>query len=251
MPGPADDTAPHPEPTASTFEGRVIRFLSLRLGVALQTREDWDLYEMTDFVVMSVDGLPMPFRTEVQLTKQGGNLHKLERFVRISEGRRDVMRVYIVPASWHRSRDAAYAVRSVLRMLRKAKTPGVRAFFLDDPPPAARGLRLKQFNARKRIEFLRRRCDPANPRRRTGVIASIDLARQRLIIRDGEGREHLALMGDAEGPLAAALKRRRSRPDEDEVGPAGWRVSFVPHVEDRGPHHGRLRALSVIFPPRP
>lgn len=206
---------------------------------------------MTDFAADAVDGRPMPFRAEVQLTKQGGNLRKLEQFVRISEGRPDVMRVYIVPASWHLSRDAAYAVRSVPRLLRKAKTPSVRAFFLDDPPPEARGLRLKQFNAWKRIEFLRRRCDPANPRRRPGVIAAADLAKQRLIIRDGAGREHLSLMGDAEGPLAAALKRRQDRPDGDGVDPAGWRVSFVPRVEDHGPHRGRLRALSVIFSPRP
>lgn len=245
MPGPPGDSDERPAVPRLPFEASVIRILRLRLGVRLQTDEVWDHEEMTDFVAETDGERPMPFRTEVQLTKQGGNLHKLEQFIRISEKRPDVLRVYIMPVSWLRATDAARAVRDILRYLRRVKQPGIRCFFIEDGPV------WKQTNARQRLEFLRRRCSPTNRRRRSGVIASVDLARQRLVIRDGDGRERLALMGDAEGPLAAALKRRANRPEKRWSSPVGWHVTFIPHVEERGPHAGNLRALSVIFPPRP
>jgi hypothetical protein len=251
-PSPSDDDPP----TAAAddrpgFEGHVIRILS-RLGVLLETCEDWDKKEMTDFVVMNDGAGPMPFRTEVQLTKQGGSLHKLEKFIRISERRPGVLRVYIVPAGWHRPADSAHAVRRILRYLRRARKPGIRAFFLRDPVPGERGLQFKQFDPRRRADVLRRRCDPANARRREGVIAAVDLQRLRLEILDGEsGATYVALLGDAEGRLGASLKRRQNDPERKRSSPVGWRVSFVPHVEESGPAIGRLRALSVIFPERP
>lgn len=246
MTGPPDDSAPPPNDDRPMFEGRVIHLLTTRLRVKLQTREDWDHDDKVDFMAEAVEDLPMPFRTEVQLTKQGGNLHKMEQFIRISERNPDALRVYIMPASWHRPLETAYAVRDILRYLRKtAKKPGVRCFFIED------GGKSREVNAYRRLDYLRRRCSPTNRRRRHGTIASADVHRQRFTVRTGDGKEFLALMGDAEGRLAASLKTRKNHPERNFSTPVGWRVTFVPHVEDRGPHTGRLRALSVIFPPRP
>lgn len=214
-----------------TYEQKVMDALMDR-RVSLLSGEAWDHEDKIDFVVTRVEDTTPRWRIQVQLTKQGGNLHKLDQFLAKSADHPNAIRIYLVPAYWHSPRETARAAKRILRfVIGRQLPPGTYGFFIEETPC------WKRFDPAQRVGYLRRRTDPSNPKRLVGYVVSI--GDERFMIETRDGSAHLAYVGDADGQLAIRLKDGRAE--------TGMRVTFVPHVQDHGPAVGALRALSVIL----
>lgn len=222
------------------YEERVMRLLQ-DFRCDLLNCEGWDHEDKIDFIVTRVNGRTLRWSAAIQLTQQGGNAHKLERFIRSCDLNGRYAHVYAVA---HVTMSPWHCARVLRRFLEREEergrlTQGIHGVFIggNEKP-------WQRFDVYRRLVKLQRRADPDHSahRRVTGAIVEV---RARSFVVEHDGVRYLTRLGDfADGRLVVRFR-------DDGTGRdllVGRRVSFVPHQETHTRTKEVLRfALSAVL----
>lgn len=205
----------------------------------LRWEEALDLWHAVDVLVEERRGHPLRVRGAVQVTLQGGNLKKLERFVRTRGPFAHMANFYVVIAKYMEPEEVASQLSDMLDtyLTHTPVKPGfLQGIFL------CKGKTWKPFDIQERIDKLRARANPAMSadRRKQGKIETLMTHGFRVRCAEDK-RLYAAFDADAaDRPFQEYLQNYRSR---GGPSPIGLVVNFVAYEDDKK----SKRALSVVF----